>query len=35
MELLDVYDDRGNKTGKIIERGNSYEYLNDNSNKDY
>lgn len=30
MELLDVYDDRGNKTGKIIERGNSYEYLNDN-----
>ena len=30
MELLDVYDDSGNKTGKIIERGNSYEYLNDN-----
>ena len=21
MELLDVYDDNGNKTGKVVERG--------------
>lgn len=27
MELLDIYDDEGNKTGRVIERGNKKEIL--------
>ena len=27
MELLDIYDDEGNKTGRVIERGNKEEVL--------
>ena len=28
MELLDIYDDNGEKTGKIVERGTSYSNFN-------
>ena len=30
MELLDVYDSLGNKTGRVVERGNKDEIFNDN-----
>ena len=30
MELLDVYDSLGNKTGRVVERGNKDETFNDN-----
>lgn len=30
MELLDVYDCSGNKTGRVVERGNKDEIFNDN-----
>lgn len=30
MELLDVYDNLGNKTGRVVERGNKSETFNDN-----
>ena len=29
MELLDVYDSLGNKTGRVVERGNKNETFND------
>ena len=29
MELLDIYDDDGNKTGRVIERGNKKEVLSE------
>ena len=30
MELLDVYDSLGNKTGRVVERGNKNEIFNNN-----
>lgn len=30
MELLDVYDNNGNRTGRVVERGNKDEVFNDN-----
>lgn len=30
MELLDVYDSLGNKTGRVVERGNKNENFNNN-----
>lgn len=30
MELLDIYDDNGNKTGRIIERGDKSVKLSKN-----
>ncbi len=30
MELLDVYNSSGNKTGRVVERGNKDEIFNDN-----
>lgn len=30
MELLDVYDDNGNKTGRVVERGNKDEVFSPN-----
>ena len=30
MELLDVYDNNGNRTGRVVERGNKNEIFNDN-----
>ena len=30
MELLDIYDDKGNKTGRTIKRGDSTAILNEN-----
>lgn len=30
MELLDVYDSLGNKTGRVVERGNKNEKFNEN-----
>ena len=29
MELLDVYDSLGNKTGRVVERGNNDETFNE------
>ena len=34
MELLDIYDDNGNKTGRIIERG-SHDSLIEEKGKYY
>ena len=30
MELLDVYDQKGNPTGKTVERGKQNQFLNNN-----
>lgn len=30
MELLDVYDNNGNKTGRVVVRGDNSVKLNDN-----
>ncbi|MBR4178742.1 MAG: NUDIX domain-containing protein [Bacilli bacterium] len=30
MELLDVYDNNGNRTGRVVERGNKNEVFSDN-----
>ena len=33
MELLDIYDDNGNKTGRVIERGKNMTNAKDYSGK--